>query len=498
MSTASATQRVRRKVFVHAVSADPIFGGELRAWRGLFVFSDAAAVLGAFAGALVLHDPSGAMSKRLLHTHPPLVWAVAPTLAILWLMVFHACGLYGLRRGRLKEIGAIMRGCSIAALLTVLAAFLAHLDASRVTFTVAYLLSMPTVIGERAIARTLLGRFYSNPRNAIPLLIVGYNELARHLCDQILDQMTPYDVVGFVDDAPAGRQYRGRPVLVGLDRIKEIAEVCPGLEAAVVSPWTSGEKLLEVVRRCEDGRARYWLLPPWISRRPSGGLRIELFGDMPLISPQSSNIRGVNLALKRLFDICAGVLLLIATSPVLAIASLCVRVFDGRPIFYRQIRLGRWGRPFECLKLRTMRREAHDGVHRDYVKRWIRDGESAGNGNGTFKISDDGRVTRLGRILRRFSIDELPQLINVIRGDMSLVGPRPALPYEVELYEPEHLRRLETPPGITGLWQVSGRNRLSFDEMVELDVHYMCNWSLGADLKILARTLSAALGGDGL
>jgi exopolysaccharide biosynthesis polyprenyl glycosylphosphotransferase len=486
------------RLFAPAASSERMFGGELQTWRRLFVFSDAVMVLAGFAAALAVHDPSGAMSERLLRGEPPLVWLAAPTLVVLWLAVFRACDLYRMRSSRLREIGAVVRGCSIAALLTVLAAFLAHLDVSRVTVTLAYAVSIPGVLAGRGLTRALIGRFYANPKNAIPLAIIGYNALARELCDQLIDQMSPYDVVNFIDDGPAGRQYRGRPVLGGIEQLKEVSEVCPGLEAAIVSQWVSREDLQAIVKLCEDARVRYWLVPPWISSWPAGGLRVEFFGEIPLISPESSIIKGLNLALKRSFDICAGAILLIAASPVLAIASLCVWMFDGRPIFLRQVRIGRWGRPFEMLKLRTMRREAQDGVHRDYVKRWIRDGEHAENGNGTFKICGDGRVTSLGRMLRRFSVDELPQLINVIRGDMSLVGPRPALPYEVELYEPRHMRRLETPPGITGLWQVSGRNRLSFDQMVELDMHYMCNWSLGADLKILARTISAALGGDGL
>jgi lipopolysaccharide/colanic/teichoic acid biosynthesis glycosyltransferase len=154
------------------------------------------------------------------------------------------------------------------------------------------------------------------------------------------------------------------------------------------------------------------------------------------------------------------------------------------------------------LKLRTMRSTADDSSHRDYVRQWIRQGASAAqNGSGgerVFKITNDQRVTPIGRWLRRFSIDELPQLINVIRGEMSLIGPRPALPYELELYEPWHLRRLQAAPGITGLWQVSGRNHLSFDEMVQLDVQYLQGWSFTGDLRILARTLPALLRGGGV
>lgn len=155
------------------------------------------------------------------------------------------------------------------------------------------------------------------------------------------------------------------------------------------------------------------------------------------------------------------------------------------------------------LKLRTMKSTAADDVHRQYVQRWIANGRNAaaeanGNGDKVFKLANDSRVTHVGRILRRFSIDEFPQLFNVVRGDMSLIGPRPALPYEVEHYQDWHRRRLEGMPGITGLWQVSGRNQVSFDEMVKLDVQYLEDWSLVSDIRILFRTIPVLLRGEGL
>jgi lipopolysaccharide/colanic/teichoic acid biosynthesis glycosyltransferase len=151
-----------------------------------------------------------------------------------------------------------------------------------------------------------------------------------------------------------------------------------------------------------------------------------------------------------------------------------------------------------------MRSEGGDKAHREYVKKWIRLGERAAtnganhDGEKIFKLTDDKRITRVGRIIRRYRIDELPQIINVLRGDMSLIGPRPALPYELELYKGWHRRRLDAVPGITGLWQVSGGNRLSFDDMVRLDVKYIEDWSLISDIKILARTVPVLLRGEGL
>ena len=157
------------------------------------------------------------------------------------------------------------------------------------------------------------------------------------------------------------------------------------------------------------------------------------------------------------------------------------------------------GRVFLFYKFRTMHPDADDGSHREFQRRYIAgqaDVKLAGDGRPVYKLQADPRITRVGRWLRRLSLDELPQLLNVLRGDMSLVGPRPPIPYEVESYELWHRKRLDMKPGMTGLWQVSGRNRLPFDEMVRLDLFYIENWSLLLDLKIILKTLPVMLRGD--
>lgn len=478
-----------------------MFAGELQRQKALFAACDGAALLAAFAAALMLHDPSGAMEGRLVRTNPALLCLNVLAVVCLWMLVFRACDLYRMRNGGLKELGGVVRGCSIAALLTVVVGFLVHVDVSRLTVVLGYLLSVPAVAAERLATRKCIQRFYANPKNAIPLVLVGFNRFARYLCDQLLDEMTPYEVVGFVDDQCGPSQYRGCPVLGPAERLREIAGIYPSLEAAIVLPDATRERHERIIALCESQRVRWWMMP-WVSQWPNGGLRVEMFGVVPLISPRGSNIEGLNFALKRAFDIAAAALLLIGAAPLLALGALAVWLFDGPPVLFRQTRVGIHGRPFSMLKLRTMCASADDAAHRDYVRRWIGNGQATapdgGGAEGLFKLADDRRVTPVGRWLRRFSLDELPQLVNVICGEMSLIGPRPALPYELELYQPWHLRRLQGVPGITGLWQVSGRNHLSFDEMVRLDVKYLQDWSLAGDLRILARTLPALLRGGGV
>jgi lipopolysaccharide/colanic/teichoic acid biosynthesis glycosyltransferase len=197
---------------------------------------------------------------------------------------------------------------------------------------------------------------------------------------------------------------------------------------------------------------------------------------------------------KRSLDVVASLLLLILLLPVLVLLALAVRLTSRGPVLFRQERVGRYGRPFVMLKFRSMRVDSDDEAHRAYVTRLLTEAVPPDGGeSGVYKLARDPRITRVGALIRRTSLDELPQLINVLRGDMSLVGPRPALDWEVRLYEEGHWRRFEVVPGLTGLWQVSGRSALTMRDALDLDVRYACERRLGLDLRILLRTPRALL-----
>lgn len=201
-------------------------------------------------------------------------------------------------------------------------------------------------------------------------------------------------------------------------------------------------------------------------------------------------------AAKRAVDIVLSLLLLTIVAPALLLLSCLVRLTSTGPALFRQQRLGRDRRPFTMLKLRTMQVDNDDQIHRDYVAGLLSaDGTATTGGNGLFKLDGDPRVTRLGAWLRRTSLDELPQLVNVLRGEMSLVGPRPVLPWEAQLFGARYQQRFAVKPGITGLWQVSGRSRLSMPEALELDLAYVARRSFVFDVVILARTLPALFRG---
>jgi len=202
--------------------------------------------------------------------------------------------------------------------------------------------------------------------------------------------------------------------------------------------------------------------------------------------------------LKRTVDLSAGMLVMVLGAPVFLFLATAVKLSSPGPVLFRQVRLGRDGKPFTFYKFRSMHHKNDDGLHRDFARNFISGDMSEESDESTvFKMVRDPRITTIGRFLRRSSLDELPQFYNVLRGEMSLVGPRPPISYEMEHYQDWHKDRLKVKPGLTGLWQVSGRSTVGFDEMVKLDLYYIGHWNLMLDFKIMARTVPAMVKGEG-
>ena len=240
----------------------------------------------------------------------------------------------------------------------------------------------------------------------------------------------------------------------------------------------------------------HWFPEEWqkaTSRRPNAPV---LYPDLA----RRDQARKLFCTLKRAMDICGSLLALLVASPVFLLIALAVKLTSKGPIFFKQERVGQYGVPFPLLKFRSMKVNNNCNLHKEYVLQLIAGVAEKkpcnGNGQGLYKLTSDPRITSLGAFLRRTSLDELPQFINVLKGEMSLVGPRPPIDYEVDKYDLWHRRRvMEAKPGITGLWQVNGRNRLGFNEMVRLDLMYARSWSPWLDLKILLRTPRAVVAG---
>jgi lipopolysaccharide/colanic/teichoic acid biosynthesis glycosyltransferase len=236
----------------------------------------------------------------------------------------------------------------------------------------------------------------------------------------------------------------------------------------------------------------------WDSGLPERVADIKLYPDLS----RKASKKKIAMSVKRTIDVTGSTFMLVALAPVLAIIAVVIKLTSKGPVLFKQKRLGQFGTTFHCLKFRTMYTDNDPKTHREFVQQFIAGKTEAENKSeaapAVYKITNDPRVTPIGRLLRKTSLDEFPQFWNVLRGEMSLVGPRPPLHYEFEVYDYWHRRRvLEVKPGVTGLWQVSGRSRTCFDDMVRLDLQYTQGWSLWLDLKILLATPRAVLFGDG-
>jgi exopolysaccharide biosynthesis polyprenyl glycosylphosphotransferase len=299
-----------------------------------------------------------------------------------------------------------------------------------------------------------------------------------------------YQVVGFVDDDPAkqGTDIGRFRALGGTDDLLRAIQEEAVDEVIVTLPWTSHRKIVNIMSHCERRGVRAKIVPD-LFQMSLNRVDLDEINGIPLIGVKEVSIRGWNLAVKRALDVVLSVIALTLLSPLFLIIAILIRRDSPGPILFRQVRVGRQGQLFTLYKFRSMRWDAEQ-----MRPRLATLNEATGP---LFKIRDDPRLTRIGRFLRRTSLDEWPQLYNVLRGEMSLVGPRPAIPAEVEQYRDWHRKRLEVSPGVTGLWQVSGRSELTFDEMVMLDLFYAENWSLLLDLKILAKTIPTVILGTG-
>ena len=283
------------------------------------------------------------------------------------------------------------------------------------------------------------------------------------------------------------------PLLGSADDIAEIVRRHDARRVIVAFSNDSHDRQLELIRRLRGLEVQVDVVPRLFEAvGPTVG--IHTVEGMPLVGLPAVRRSRTARAFKRLVDVVVASIALALLSPLFALIAWRIKRDSPGPVFFRQVRIGEQMQSFTLLKFRTMAVETDDAPHRDYV-RAIMDTSEAPRKNGLYKLERPEATTTVGKRLRRLSLDELPQLINVIRGEMSLVGPRPCLLYETEFFEPHHFTRFEVPAGVTGLWQVSARARTTFREALDLDVAYARNWSIALDLKLLALTPVAVLRG---
>lgn len=323
------------------------------------------------------------------------------------------------------------------------------------------------------------------------LIVVGSGRLGKLMMQQLAATPTlGYRVIGFIHDMDGPPADFGRFKVLGtmadLDTVIRTQDIG---EVIIALPSHQHQQILRTVTLCERAGAQFKLVPDLyelsLSRIDVGAIE-----GIPLIGLKRALTNSWQYRVKRLIDVVGASLVLLIGAPIWALVALAIKLDSPGPIFHRQTRLGYRGEPFECLKFRSMHVNADQMLER--LRAQLPEDE-----RGKFKLKNDPRRTRVGRFIRRTSIDEIPQLFNVLAGKMSLIGPRPPLPAEYDRYEDWEKARLETLPGMTGLWQVRGRSNIDFNEMVLMDLYYIENWSLRLDIQIMLQTIPAVLGSKG-
>jgi exopolysaccharide biosynthesis polyprenyl glycosylphosphotransferase len=420
---------------------------------------------------------------------------VSLTLTVLLLGIYKLNGVYNQPRGAswFDEVYRLMTGTATGIILMVFViVFLFRpLFYSRLVFFYAGVLITIFLSVGRLGKRMLRGRLRRKGLGVDRLLIVGAGEVGRTVMRHVVAQPSlGYHVVGFVDDAPdkGGTDIGRFKALGNTGNIPRLVKELAVDEVIITLPWMYHRKIVSIVAQCEREQIRVRIVPDMFQMTLSH-LDVEDLGGIPMIGVREISISKPQMLFKRVMDVAIALVGLIFLLPIFALFALLIKADSPGPVFFTQIRVGKGEHLFACYKFRSMRQGA-DSEKENLLELNEADGP-------IFKIRNDPRITRMGRILRRTSLDELPQLFNVLMGHMSLVGPRPAPPSEVQRYQPWHKRRLEVSPGMTGLWQVSGRSELSFDEMVLLDLYYIENWSPFLDLQIALRTVPTMLTGEG-
>ncbi len=419
-----------------------------------------------------------------------------------WILIFALTGLYSQTslRGRLQEAGKVFVAVSGGVMFTILLDFFQPVTIfpSRAIPIIAYGLGLVFVLLGRTVVRAIQRWLFNYGVGVHQALLVGSGEVAQRIAHDLSNVRSGYRLLGTIDTAQgASKRLRGVTVYnslnkalsrVGARQIDEIIQADSAL---------SQEAVLELVNYATNHHITYRFVPNQFGLYATNSEVSSLAG-VPMIEIKLTPLDGWGRIAKRVFDVIGATFGLVILSPVFALVALALRLTDPGPVFYRHRRLSRTSHELRVVKFRTMIWRYCDGPDRPYknasqtLKAMGRE-DLIPEFEEHQKLEDDPRVSRLGRWLRRTSIDELPQLLNVLKGDMSLVGPRPIVPHELERYGEQSASFLALKPGMTGLWQISGRSDISYDERVKLDIYYIENWSLLLDVKILLKTAVALL-----
>jgi exopolysaccharide biosynthesis polyprenyl glycosylphosphotransferase len=413
---------------------------------------------------------------------------------LLLLLVYQQQGIYRLRYkiSWFDEFYAIINGTTTAIVFIIVFIFLySPAFYSRIIFIYTGLLTVVILGLSRLLKIMWLRRLRQLGMCTKRVVIVGAGEVGRAVMRAVVaNRDCGFNIIGFLDDHPTkGETDIGRFKALGcIDNLFNVLQNEKFDEVFITLPWQYHHKIMMIMAQCERVRMRVRIVPD-LFQITLNQMHVEEIAGVPMIGIKEVRISGLNQWLKRGIDIAFSALVLTLGAPLMALIALMIKLDSPGAVFFRQERVGKMGQRFTLYKFRSMVANAEE--QRQAL-------EALNEADGPlFKIKADPRITRLGKQLRRLSLDELPQFYNVWRGEMSLIGPRPGLPAEVERYQEWHKRRMEVPPGLTGLWQVSGRSELTFDEMALLDIYYVENWSPALDIKIFLQTIPRVIFGNG-
>lgn len=417
-------------------------------------------------------------------------------LVLLWLIIFGIAGLYTQQNllGGTEEYALVFRATTIGLLVVIVAGFLEpELIIARGWLLAAWLFTFVFTSVGRFGLRRLVYSLRKQGYFLTPAVIVGANDEGRSLANQLLRaKMSGLQIIGFVDEKlPSGALvHRNLHVLGAVDDLDKIIAQ-HGVEELIMasSAISSREKMLDIFKRYGVSSSVNVRLSSGLYEIITTGLHVKEFAYVPLVGVNKVRLTGVDVFLKLFLDYILTIPGLIAIAPLLLVIALAVRLDSPGPIIHRRRVMGVNGRQFDAFKFRTMHVNGEEILNaRPELK-----AELALN----HKLKDDPRVTRIGKFLRKYSLDELPQLFNVVRRDMSLVGPRMISPAEMEKYSKKGINLLTVKPGITGMWQVSGRSDVSYEERVRMDMYYVRNWTIWLDAQLLMQTIPVVLKGRG-
>lgn len=462
------------------------------AWAMVDVLTVAVATL--LALRLRINVPSSVQEGTLpyvLHTSPNGMVAYIAFFALCLIFLTRSYGIYSpiQHRSGLHEQRMTMQACLIAGLLLCGALYLSRGEVvSRIVVITTIILTGFLLCTRRAIWRLMVYRRYEEGVDTRNVLIVGSGRVAQALRHH-LDSMNHlgFRFKGYVGLTQAEAEQDDRDIVSDIRNIVPVARAL-FVDEIFISVPSDRNTVMNLVEEARSAGIDVRVVPDLYDGL-AWNAQVEYVGQFPTIPLHRREFPIAAYMAKRALDLVFSSLALALLSPIMLVIAIAIRLDSPGPIFYRAKRIGRKGRTFHCFKFRTMVQHA-DKLKAELEHMNERDGI-------LFKISNDPRITRIGSILRKYSLDELPQFYNVLLGDMSIVGPRPPVASEVEQYDLKHLRRLDVLPGITGLWQVEARQDPSFDSYISLDTAYVENWSLWLDMKIIVRTFGVVVGGTG-